>query len=183
MEALPLLDAPPEQNCRSYIVDQLEGERISIPGSKGTFRILASSTQTDGGIAVFSSGAVLSDAPGFHWHAEAHDVFLVTKGFMRLWNGDRCKVLGAGDFAYVPPVSLLQTRQQVKNQNHFHVRLTDFSHVLHRTSSTTLSPSARTPSNLASLRQATGSTSFVTSVRHIRASYYLSMTTEISSLY
>ncbi|KAK0383015.1 hypothetical protein NLU13_8931 [Sarocladium strictum] len=103
MDALPLLDVPPEQTGSSYIVDQLEGERISIPGSKGTFRILASSKQTDGGIAVFSSGAVLSDAPGFHWHAEAHDVFLPTKGFMRLWNGDQCKVLGAGDFAYIPP--------------------------------------------------------------------------------
>ncbi|KXJ85633.1 RmlC-like cupin domain-containing protein [Microdochium bolleyi] len=100
---LPLLNTPSEERGSSYIVDQLEGERISIPGSKGTFRILASSKQTDGGIAVFSSGAVLSDAPGFHWHAEAHDVFLVTKGFLRLWNGDKCKVLGPGDFAYVPP--------------------------------------------------------------------------------
>jgi mannose-6-phosphate isomerase-like protein (cupin superfamily) len=105
--ALPLLNTPPEQKGSSYIVDQLEGERITIPGSKGTFRILASSKQTEGGIAVFSSGAVLSDAPGFHWHAEAHDVFLVTKGFLRLWNGDKGKVLGPGDFAYVPPVSAL----------------------------------------------------------------------------
>lgn len=103
---LPLLDTPPAQKGASYIIDQLEGERLTIPGSKGAFRILASSGQTQGGIAVFSSGAVLSDAPGFHWHTEAHDIFLVTKGYLRLWNGDKCKVLGPGDFAYVPPVSI-----------------------------------------------------------------------------
>ncbi|OQD65899.1 hypothetical protein PENPOL_c005G07111 [Penicillium polonicum] len=98
-----LVHSIPPEGRTSYIIDQLEGERISIPGSKGAFRILASSEQTNGGIAVFSSGAVLSDAPGFHWHEEAHDVFLVTKGFLKLWNGDKCRIMGPGDFAYVPP--------------------------------------------------------------------------------
>jgi len=100
-----LVQSTPPDARTTYIIDQLEGERVSIPGSKGTFRILASSKQTNGGIAVFSSGAVLSDAPGFHWHAEAHDVFLVTKGFLKLWNGDKCRIMGPGDFAYIPPVS------------------------------------------------------------------------------
>lgn len=103
-ESIPVLTTPPDERT-SYIIDQLEGERITIPGSKGVFRILASSKQTQGGIAVFSSGAVLSDAPGFHWHKEAHDVFLPTKGFLKLWNGDKCRIMGPGDFAYVPPVS------------------------------------------------------------------------------
>lgn len=102
--SIPLHPQPPQART-NYIIDQLEGERLSIPGSKGSFRILASSKQTDGGIAVFSSGAALSDAPGFHWHQEAHDVFLVTKGFLKLWNGDKCRIMGPGDFAYVPPVS------------------------------------------------------------------------------
>jgi hypothetical protein len=35
-------------------------------------------------MAVFQSGAVLSDAPGFHYHNHAHDVFLVTKGYLKL---------------------------------------------------------------------------------------------------
>lgn len=100
--SIPIQATPPDSNA-AYIIDQLEGERITIPGSKGVFRILASSKQTSGGIAVFTSGAVLSDAPGFHWHAEAHDVFLVTKGFLKLWNGDKCRVMGPGDFAYIPP--------------------------------------------------------------------------------
>ena len=95
---------PPSRG--NYIIPQLGGEQLSIPGSKGTFRILASSKQTDGKISVFQSGAVLSDAPGFHYHKEAHDVFLVTKGFLKLWNGENCRIMGPGDFAYVPPVSL-----------------------------------------------------------------------------
>ena len=102
--SIPILTTPPPKRT-NYIIDQFEGERLTIPGSKGTFRILASSKQTNGGIAVFQSGAVLSDAPGFHWHAEAHDVFLPTKGFLKLWNGDKCRIMGPGDFAYIPPVS------------------------------------------------------------------------------
>ncbi|KAK8127239.1 Quercetin 2-3-dioxygenase [Apiospora sp. TS-2023a] len=100
--SIPITTAPPPART-TYILDQLEGERLTIPGSKGVFHILASSKQTNGGIAVFSSGAVLSDAPGFHWHEEAHDVFVVTKGFLKLWNGDKCRIIGPGDFAYVPP--------------------------------------------------------------------------------
>ncbi|VUC32973.1 unnamed protein product [Clonostachys rosea] len=98
-----LLSKTPPTSRPNYIIDQLEGERISIPGSKGVFRILASSKQTNGSMAIFQSGAVLSDAPGFHWHDEAHDVFLVLKGFLKLWNGDKCRIMGPGDFAYVPP--------------------------------------------------------------------------------
>jgi mannose-6-phosphate isomerase-like protein (cupin superfamily) len=95
----------PPASQESYVIPQLEGERITIPGSKGVFRILASAKQTNNKIAVFTSGAVLSDAPGFHYHNEAHDVFLVTKGYLKLWNGDECRIMGTGDFAYVPPVS------------------------------------------------------------------------------
>lgn len=95
----------PPASQESYVIPQLEGERITIPGSKGVFRILASAKQTNNKIAVFTSGAVLSDAPGFHYHNEAHDVFLVTKGYLKLWNGDQCRIMGPGDFAYVPPVS------------------------------------------------------------------------------
>lgn len=101
--SIPVSTVPPSTG-ESYILDQFEGERLTIPGSKGVFRILASSKQTNGRIAVFTSGATLSDAPGFHYHEEAHDVFLVTKGFLKLWNGDKCRIMGPGDFAYVPPV-------------------------------------------------------------------------------
>jgi hypothetical protein len=100
------VDSEPPENGSPYIIGQLEGERISIPGSKGVFRILASAKQTCNKIAVFTSGAVLSDAPGFHYHNQAQDVFLVIKGYLKLWNGDKCRIMGPGDFAYIPPVSL-----------------------------------------------------------------------------
>ncbi|KAJ5925647.1 hypothetical protein N7454_008286 [Penicillium verhagenii] len=101
--SLPFSNEPPAERI-PYAIPQLEGERITIPGSKGVFRILTSSKQTDGLMAVFTSGATLSDAPGFHYHNKAHDVFLVTKGFLKLYNGDKCRIMGPGDFAYVPPL-------------------------------------------------------------------------------
>ncbi|PVI00802.1 RmlC-like cupin [Periconia macrospinosa] len=81
----------------------MAGEKLTMPGWKGGFRILASSKQTNGTMAVFTAGAVLSEAPGFHWHEEAHDVFLCTKGYLKLYSGDQCRILAPGDFAYVPP--------------------------------------------------------------------------------
>jgi quercetin dioxygenase-like cupin family protein len=101
--SLEFTNQPPASRI-PYAIPQLEGERITIPGSKGVFRILTSAKQTGGLMAVFTSGAVLSDAPGFHYHDRAHDVFLVTKGFLKLYNGDQCRIMGPGDFAYVPPV-------------------------------------------------------------------------------
>ncbi|OQE28859.1 hypothetical protein PENSTE_c003G00832 [Penicillium steckii] len=99
---LPFVNQAPDSRV-PYAIPQLEGERITIPGSKGVFRILTSSKQTGGLMAVFQSGATLSDAPGFHYHNNAHDVFLVTKGYLKLWNGDKCRIMAPGDFAYVPP--------------------------------------------------------------------------------
>lgn len=101
--SLPFSNLPPAERV-PYAIPQLEGERITIPGSKGVFRILTSSKQTNGLMAVFQSGATVSDAPGFHYHEKAHDVFLVTKGYLKLWNGPQCRILGPGDFAYIPPV-------------------------------------------------------------------------------
>lgn len=125
--SIPVLTTPPEGE-KSYIIDQFEGERLTIPGSKGCFRILASSKQTKGGIAVFTSGAVLSDAPGFHWHKHAHDVFLVTKGYQKLWNGDKCRIMGPGDFAYVPPVRFPSLCRQLAQDflHHLASALTSF---------------------------------------------------------
>jgi Cupin domain. len=101
--SLPFSTQPPAERV-PYAIPQLEGERITIPGSKGVFRILTSSKQTDELMAVFQSGAVLSDAPGFYYHNQAHDVFLVTKGYLKLYNRDKCRIMAPGDFAYIPPV-------------------------------------------------------------------------------
>lgn len=86
-----------------YIIPAYEGESIAIPGTRGSIRILASAKETDGLISVFGYDGVTGDAPGFHYHNEAHDVFLCTRGRMKLWAGNRCRILSPGDFAYVPP--------------------------------------------------------------------------------
>ncbi|KAH7392515.1 RmlC-like cupin domain-containing protein [Pyrenochaeta sp. MPI-SDFR-AT-0127] len=86
-----------------YIIPAYEGESITIPGTKSTFRILASAAETDGLMSVFGMDGTLADPPGFHYHNEAHDVFMCTKGRLKVWAGDRCKILYPGDFAYVPP--------------------------------------------------------------------------------
>lgn len=125
MALLPWTNEPPPSRT-PYAIPQLEGERITIPGSKGVFRILASSKQTNGLMAVFQSGAVLSDAPGFHYHNHAHDVFLVTKGLLKLWNGEKCRVMGPGDFAYVPPVcfSVCEEKRKRRTRTRSYQKLT-----------------------------------------------------------
>ncbi|KAF1830367.1 RmlC-like cupin [Decorospora gaudefroyi] len=88
---------------RPYIIPAYEGEAITIPGTKATFRILASAAETNGLMSVFGQDGTLADAPGFHYHNHAHDVFMCTKGRLKIWAGEKCRILSPGDFAYVPP--------------------------------------------------------------------------------
>ena len=74
--SIPVVSTPPDSRT-SYVLPQLAGEKITLPGWKGVFRILASSNQTNGGLAVMAGASVLADAPGFHWHEEAHDIFMI----------------------------------------------------------------------------------------------------------
>ncbi|KAK5659579.1 hypothetical protein OQA88_781 [Cercophora sp. LCS_1] len=99
---IPTLTSPPPSRT-PYIIPSHAGESLTLPGSKSVYRILASSLQTDSTIALFTSTSVAAPAPGFHWHAKTHDIFLVTRGFLKLWNGSKCRIMGPGDFAYVPP--------------------------------------------------------------------------------
>lgn len=94
---------PPGQRI-SYVLDQLEGECIAIPGTNSVIRILASAKETDDRMAIYYRAAVPTDASDFCWHKCADNVFLVTKGCLRIWNGDKCRDLYPGDFAFVPSV-------------------------------------------------------------------------------
>lgn len=76
---------------------------MMIPGSKATVRLLASAKETSGLISVFGYDVTHGDAPGFHYHNLAHDVFMCTRGHIKVWAGNRCKILSPGDFCYVPP--------------------------------------------------------------------------------
>lgn len=101
--SVPRLEQPIGE-AAPYIIPAYGGERLLIPGTKSTIRILASAKESGKLISVFHMDGVTGDAPGFHYHNEAHDVFLCTKGKMKVWAGDQCRILNPGDFCAVPPV-------------------------------------------------------------------------------
>ncbi|KAL6703584.1 hypothetical protein ACN47E_009529 [Coniothyrium glycines] len=86
-----------------YVLSAYEGEALIIPGTKSTVRVIASAKETEGLISVFAMDGAVADAPGFHYHNEAHDTFMCTRGSLKIWFADQCRILGPGDFAYVPP--------------------------------------------------------------------------------
>src|SRR5262245_45131591 len=105
--SIPRASEPPGRPT-PYIIPAYEGETVAIPGTRSSIRFLASAKETDGLISVFGMDGATGDAPGFHYHNKAHDVFMCTKGRMKLWAGNRCKILLPGDFAYVPPTIVHQ---------------------------------------------------------------------------
>lgn len=86
------------------MLDQLEGERIAIPGTNSVFRILASQKEMDHRIAVYYKAGISTDGTDSWRHAYAENAFIVTKGCLRIWIGDKCRDLYPGDFAFVPSV-------------------------------------------------------------------------------
>ncbi|KAL3463681.1 RmlC-like cupin domain-containing protein [Aspergillus heterothallicus] len=66
-------------------------------------RLLVTGKLTDGAIALVSTGGSGGDPIGFHYHREAHDVFLCLKGNVNVWANDQAHTMRPGDFASVPP--------------------------------------------------------------------------------
>lgn len=102
---LETVEVPPGQAGRPYIVSTQDGETIYIPLSKSATRLLVTGKETDNAFAVVASGGSQSDPIGFHFHKEAHDVFLCLQGEVNVWANDKCRTMSSGDFASVPPVS------------------------------------------------------------------------------
>jgi glyoxylate utilization-related uncharacterized protein len=96
---------PPGRVGEPYIISTQDGEIIYIPLSKSATRLLVTGKESDDAFAIVSSGGSQSDPIGFHYHKEAHDVFLCLQGNVNVWANDECRTLSAGDFASVPPVS------------------------------------------------------------------------------
>jgi quercetin dioxygenase-like cupin family protein len=67
-------------------------------------RLLVTGKETDNAFAVVGTGGTFDKPIGFHYHKEAHDVFLCLKGKINVWANDTARSLGPGDFASVPPV-------------------------------------------------------------------------------
>lgn len=87
-----------------YVIPFLGGENIYIPCSKSATRLLVTGKETNNGFAIVGSGGVAAAPIGFHYHREAHDVFLCLKGSVNVWAGEKCRTMTPGDFASVPPV-------------------------------------------------------------------------------
>lgn len=71
-------------------------------------RLIITGKETDNAFAIVGTGGAAGDPIGFHYHREAHDVFLCLKGNVNVWAGDQCRTLGPGDLASVPPNTIHQ---------------------------------------------------------------------------
>lgn len=103
---LQQVTTPPGQ-VTPYVISAYDGETLQLPGTKSVIRILASAKETNGAFSVFRMDGVAGEPVGFHYHNEAHDIFMCARGQLEVWAGDKARLLNAGDFAYVPPVSHL----------------------------------------------------------------------------
>ena len=89
--------------ARPYIIEPFGGETIYIPCTKAAIRLAVTAKESEQAFAIVTSGGVGGDPVGFHYHREAHEVFLCLKGKVNIWAGDQCRCLEPGDFASVPP--------------------------------------------------------------------------------
>lgn len=94
---------PPGKPGQPYVLEYLCGEVLYIPCTKSSFRLLVTGRETDNAFAVLGQGGIGNDPIGFHYHRDAHDIFLVVKGKINVWAGDQCRTLEPGDYASVPP--------------------------------------------------------------------------------
>lgn len=104
MAPVPHLTTPPGE-ATPYVLPCFTGELWTIPCSNSTMRLLVTGNETNNAFAVVGTGGTKDNPIGFHYHKEAHDVFLCLKGTLNVWANDEARSMGPGDFASVPPVS------------------------------------------------------------------------------
>ena len=101
-------ELPPYAPGKPYVISSQDGEIIYIPLSKSATRLLITGKETEDAFAIVGSGGSQGDPIGFHYHREAHDVFLCLQGAINIWAGDQCRTMGPGDFASAPPGTIHQ---------------------------------------------------------------------------
>lgn len=99
---------PPYEPGKAYTLKSMEGEIIYIPCSNSALRLLVTGKETEGAFAIVGTGGGQSAPIGFHFHREAHDIFLCLKGSVNVWAEDTCRTIGPGDLASVPPGTVHQ---------------------------------------------------------------------------
>lgn len=105
--SIPHIQTPPGRPGEPYVLPCFTGELWTIPTSNSTMRLLVTGNETANAFAVVGTGGTFDKPIGFHFHKEAHDVFLCLKGTINVWANDKARSLSAGDFASVPPVCSL----------------------------------------------------------------------------
>ncbi|TVY82325.1 Quercetin 2,3-dioxygenase [Lachnellula suecica] len=108
MAPIEHLTTPPGKTAQAYVLPCYSGELWTIPTSNSTMRLLVTGKETDNAFAILGTGGTFDKPIGFHFHKEAHDVFLCLKGKINVWANDKARSLGPGDFASVPPGTVHQ---------------------------------------------------------------------------
>lgn len=90
---------------KPFFLETGEGERTHLFDAMVT--VLLSKDETEGQFGVFTYAAPKGDAIPTHAHADVHETFFLLSGRARVWIQDaegeqHEKVLGTGDFGYVP---------------------------------------------------------------------------------
>ncbi|KAL3456931.1 RmlC-like cupin domain-containing protein [Aspergillus heterothallicus] len=109
--------APPPSHG-PYVLEQDQGKKLTVASSQSAFTVLADGNATKGAYTAVQlrTGA---DEPLFpHYHRETHDVWYVTKGRVKVWLNNSCRVLNVGDFASAPP-NTVHTISPLSNDNEF----------------------------------------------------------------
>lgn len=101
---LKALTIAPGSSGKAYKLESYGGENIYIPGSKSATRMLVTGKESDNAFAVIGTGGSYGEPIGFHFHREAHDVFLCLQGRVNVWAEKSSRTMEPGDFASVPPV-------------------------------------------------------------------------------
>jgi quercetin dioxygenase-like cupin family protein len=98
------LTTPPNEPGKAYALQSFCGEIIYIPHSKSAMRLLVTGKESENAFAIVGTGGSEGDPIGYHYHREAHDVFLCLEGRVNVWSGETGRTMFPGDFASVPPV-------------------------------------------------------------------------------
>ncbi|KAK9447915.1 RmlC-like cupin domain-containing protein [Limtongia smithiae] len=106
--SIPRLLTPPGKAGQPYVTSLYDGEMFYIPLSLSNTRLLVTGDETENAFAIVGSGGTASAPIGFHFHREAHDVFLCLQGQMNVWAANQCRTMNPGDFASVPPTVVHQ---------------------------------------------------------------------------
>ncbi|KAL1879646.1 hypothetical protein Plec18167_004108 [Paecilomyces lecythidis] len=102
------LAVAPGTSGKAYKLESYGGENIYIPGSRSATRMVVTGKESNNAFAVIGSAGSYGDPIGFHFHREAHDVFLCLQGRVNVWAGKTCRTMEPGDFASVPPNTIHQ---------------------------------------------------------------------------